>query len=218
VTVHKSQGSQFGITFVVVPDPCPLLSPELLYTALTRQRERVVVLKQGDAAALRNFAAPARSETARRLTRPFRPADPFTVPEAGIVVDAAHLHVTARKELVRSKSEVIVADTLHRLGVDYGYEVDLRMSDGSWRSPDFTIERPGRQPVYGGAPGDARPARLPRRLGGQAALVRRPGDPAVDGRRRSGRGRSCAQPRGSTAPAQALTRLPARHGVLAGSD
>ena len=33
LTVHKSQGSEFGITFVVLPDPCWPLSRELLYTA-----------------------------------------------------------------------------------------------------------------------------------------------------------------------------------------
>jgi hypothetical protein len=140
VTIHKSQGSQFGTTFVVVPDPCPLLSPELLYTALTRQRDRVVLFKQGDASTLRAFASPSRSETARRLTCLFRPADPFTVAE-GIIVDGSHVHRTRNGELVRSKSEVIVADTLYALGVEYGYEVELAMTDGTRRLPDL-------KPVY----------------------------------------------------------------------
>src|SRR5262249_4623846 len=35
VTIHKAQGSQFAETYVVIPQPCFLLSPELLYTALT---------------------------------------------------------------------------------------------------------------------------------------------------------------------------------------
>lgn len=147
VTIHKSQGSQFGTTFVVVPDPCPLLSPELLYTALTRQRDRVVLLKQGEASALRSFASPSRSETARRLTCLFRPADPFMVAE-GVVVDGSHVHRTRNGELVRSKSEVIVADILHSLGVEYGYEVELSMSDGTWRLPDFTVRRASGSPVF----------------------------------------------------------------------
>ena len=58
VTVHKSQGSQFKTTYVVIPDPCPLLSPELLYTALTRQQDKVVLLKQGEVSTLRDFATP----------------------------------------------------------------------------------------------------------------------------------------------------------------
>ena len=55
VTIHKSQGSQFRLTFVVIPDPCPLLSPELLYTALTRQQNKVVILKQGSTDNLRDY-------------------------------------------------------------------------------------------------------------------------------------------------------------------
>jgi ATP-dependent exoDNAse (exonuclease V) alpha subunit len=147
ITIHKSQGSQFGTTFVVVPDPCPLLSPELLYTALTRQRDRVVLLKQGDASTLRAFASPSRSETARRLTCLFRPADPFTLSD-GTVIDGSHVHRTRNGELVRSKSEVIVADTLYALGIEYGYEVELAMPDKTRRLPDFTIRASNHKPVY----------------------------------------------------------------------
>ena len=147
VTIHKSQGSQFKVTFVVIPDPCPLLSPELLYTALTRQQDKVVLLKQGDLSTLRAFASPSRSETARRLTCLFRPADPFAVGD--VVVDGAHVHRTGRgDDLVRSKSEVIVADALHDLGLDYAYEQELTFPGEFPRRPDFTIPRPGAPPVY----------------------------------------------------------------------
>ena len=37
LTVHKSQGSEYGTVILVLPNPCRLLSRELLYTALTRQ-------------------------------------------------------------------------------------------------------------------------------------------------------------------------------------
>jgi ATP-dependent exoDNAse (exonuclease V) alpha subunit len=147
VTVHKVQGSQFGITFVVVPNPCPLLSPELLYTALTRQRERAVLLVQGDPAELRLLASPWQSETGRRLTCLFRPADPFESPE-GRVLDGSHVHRTARGEMVRSKSEVIVANILDSLGAEYAYEAPLEMLDGTSRLPDFTISRTGKPPIY----------------------------------------------------------------------
>lgn len=147
VTVHKAQGSQFEITLVVVPNPCPLLSPELLYTALTRHRSRTIVFVQGDPQELRRWASPTRSETARRLTCLFRPADPFQTSD-GRTFDASHIHRTANGELVRSKSEVIVANTLRSLGVEYLYEEELRMSDGSWREPDFTIARVGRPTIY----------------------------------------------------------------------
>lgn len=147
ITVHKAQGSQFEHTFLVVPVPCPLLSPELLYTALTRHRGKVTLLVQGDPLALLEFSDPARSETARRLTCLFRPPQPFTA-QGGSLLDGAHVHRSAGGELMRSKSEVIVANILRSLDVPYSYEELLKMDDGSVREPDFTIRRPGKPPVY----------------------------------------------------------------------
>jgi AAA domain/UvrD-like helicase C-terminal domain len=147
ITVHKAQGSQFERTFVVVPNPCPLLSPELLYTALTRHRSRVTLLVQGDPRRLFALATPARSETARRLTCLLRAPDPFTTVD-GRLLDGAHVHRSANGEPMRSKSEVIVANTLRTLGVEYAYEELLEMPDGSVREPDFTIRRPDGPTVY----------------------------------------------------------------------
>jgi exodeoxyribonuclease V alpha subunit len=45
MTVHKSQGSEFDAVAVVLPaEPHPLVSRELLYTAVTRARQQVVVV------------------------------------------------------------------------------------------------------------------------------------------------------------------------------
>jgi ATP-dependent exoDNAse (exonuclease V) alpha subunit len=70
LTVHKSQGSEFGIVILVLPNPCRLLSRELIYTALTRQKDRIVILHQGPRGELRKYSFDDRSETARRLTKP----------------------------------------------------------------------------------------------------------------------------------------------------
>ena len=44
MTVHKSQGSEFDAVALVLPDrSSPLLSRELLYTAITRARRRVTI-------------------------------------------------------------------------------------------------------------------------------------------------------------------------------
>src|SRR5205085_11694322 len=44
MTIHKSQGSQFDTAAVLLPDPSSrILSRELLYTAVTRARERLIV-------------------------------------------------------------------------------------------------------------------------------------------------------------------------------
>jgi hypothetical protein len=138
ITVHRAQGSEFNSTYLVVPDPCPVLSRELLYTALTRQRERVTLLYQGDVGELKAFAAPERGETAKRLTNLFQPPRPVKVQER--VLEEGLIHRTQRGDLVRSKSEVIIADLLHGKGVDYAYERRLEFADGSYRYPDFTLE------------------------------------------------------------------------------
>ena len=45
MTVHKSQGSQARhVTVLLPPDDSPLLTRELLYTAVTRARESVTVV------------------------------------------------------------------------------------------------------------------------------------------------------------------------------
>ncbi len=42
MTVHKSQGSQFDTVATLLPDPdSPILTRELLYTAVTRARRRL---------------------------------------------------------------------------------------------------------------------------------------------------------------------------------
>jgi exodeoxyribonuclease V alpha subunit len=44
MTIHKSQGSQFAHPFVVLPDrPSPIVTRELVYTAITRARERLTL-------------------------------------------------------------------------------------------------------------------------------------------------------------------------------
>jgi exodeoxyribonuclease V alpha subunit len=52
MTVHKSQGSQFDEVVVVLPEPAsPILTRQLLYTAVTRARKRVTLV--GTSVALR---------------------------------------------------------------------------------------------------------------------------------------------------------------------
>jgi exodeoxyribonuclease V alpha subunit len=50
MTVHKSQGSQFDTVAVLLPDPeSPILTRELLYTAVTRARRRLILAGSEDA-------------------------------------------------------------------------------------------------------------------------------------------------------------------------
>ena len=53
-----------------------------------------------------------------------------------------HIHETIEKDMVRSKSEVLIADRLHIAGIPYRYEHTLILWDGHNRQkyyPDFTI-------------------------------------------------------------------------------
>lgn len=137
LTVHKAQGSEFGTVLLVLPNPCRLLSRELLYTALTRQKERVVILHQGPRAELRKFSSDDRSDTARRLTNLFVAPSPIEID--GRIFDDRHIHRTQRGEMVMSKSEVIIADHLAHNHIEYSYEQPLILG-GRKRYPDFTIE------------------------------------------------------------------------------
>jgi exodeoxyribonuclease V alpha subunit len=50
MTVHKSQGSQFHTAAVLLPEPTsPILTRELLYTAVTRAREELILVGSEDA-------------------------------------------------------------------------------------------------------------------------------------------------------------------------
>ena len=43
ITIHKSQGSEFKTVLIVIPDRLsPVLTRQLLYTGITRAREKVV--------------------------------------------------------------------------------------------------------------------------------------------------------------------------------
>jgi hypothetical protein len=141
LTVHKSQGSQFNQVFVVIPQPCFILGRELIYTALTRQIDRVILFVQGQATDLRAYASPKYSEVARRYTNLFQAPD-MIAEAGGSFLERRLIHRTARGELVRSISEVVVADALHTEGVDYSYEKALPGAIGGPRYPDFTAENP----------------------------------------------------------------------------
>ena len=150
VTVHKSQGSEFETTILVLPKRVRV-SRELLYTALTRQRNRVVILHDGSVDELVALAHPRYSETARRLTDLFVASTPTVIEVDGVPqpFDSNLIHVAVNGEMVRSKNEVIVADILEKvIPGRWRYEVLLKGDDGTWCRPDFTISRPSGVPVY----------------------------------------------------------------------
>lgn len=137
LTVHKAQGSEFGTVILVLNDPCLLLSKELLYTAITRQVNKLVILYNKDASNLRDYSNSKYSEIAKRFTRLFH------IPSIVKVDDRYYaenlVYKTEKGEMVRSKSEVIIANMLYENHIPYTYEKELNVG-GFKKIPDFTIE------------------------------------------------------------------------------
>lgn len=153
LTVHKSQGSEFETVFLMLPAATRSLSRELLYTALTRQSDRIVLCYEGSLDDLMTLTRATGSDTARRFTDLVRPAEPMAVTAADGspvgVLDAGLVHVTGNGVLVRSKSEVVIARILDELAPGtWVYERPLVGADGRTRLPDFTITTPSGRTVY----------------------------------------------------------------------
>ena len=149
LTVHKSQGSDFDIVFLILPKSASTLSRELLYTGLTRFRQKMVLLIERDTTVLERLRNPQCSDTLLRNTNMFVLA---VRPESVDRYYAEHLiHRTPPSSqnsngiLVRSKSEVIVAGALSKLGISYDYEQKLSSKDdpNDFRLPDFTVSYEG---------------------------------------------------------------------------
>lgn len=156
LTVHKAQGSEYGKAVLVLGEPAGLLSRELLYTAITRQRNRLVILYNEEAYKLRDYSSVTYSETARRFTCLFEL--PHIVEYRKHYYEQALIHRTLKGELVRSKSEVIIANMLFEAGIEYEYEKELDLKEDGIRIPDFTIEDAEIGSFYWehcGMPGDA---------------------------------------------------------------
>ena len=138
LTVHKSQGSEFGKAILVLGEPGGLLSKELLYTAITRQKEKLVILYNDAAHRLRDYSSVSCSEVAKRFTCLFEA--PTIVEYQKRYYEQSLIHRTLKGELVRSKSEVIIANMLYEAGIEYEYEKELDLGEDGIRIPDFTIE------------------------------------------------------------------------------
>jgi exodeoxyribonuclease V alpha subunit len=149
LTVHKSQGSDFDIVFFVLPKDASTLSRELLYTGLTRFRKKMVLFLERDTTVLERLRNPQCSDTLLRNTNMFVLA---VRPQSVNRYFAAHLIHRTRPSaqypegiLVRSKSEVIVADVFTSLGISFEYERKLssRANPNDFKLPDFTASFEG---------------------------------------------------------------------------
>jgi ATP-dependent exoDNAse (exonuclease V) alpha subunit len=149
LTIHKAQGSEFRKVFVVLPKNSRLISRELLYTALTRAKERLILLMEGDnIGSLYDLTRPEQSETARRYTNLFE-TEGAVRENSAVSPYADHLiHRTDKGHMVRSKSELVIANMLHHMNIPYEYERQLEgtKEPGKLR-PDFTFIDASGEPI-----------------------------------------------------------------------
>jgi hypothetical protein len=140
LTVHKAQGSEFKTVILIIGEPCHILSRELLYTALTRQSERLIILYNKEAHNLKAYSSDFYSDISRRFTSLFEQPDivEVAVENKKWSFDNGLIHRTLKGHLVRSKSELVIANRLFEKNIDYEYEKEL-VFDGLRKSPDFTI-------------------------------------------------------------------------------
>lgn len=147
LTVHKAQGSQFNTVILVISEPCRIISKEMLYTALTRQFEKVVILYNKDPHELLKYSSEEYSDISRRFTDLFasvflqegKDYRPQIVQVGDNFYEDRLIHHTIEGEMVRSKSEVIIANCLHYNELEYEYEPVLELEPGKPLRPDFKI-------------------------------------------------------------------------------
>ena len=138
ITTHKSQGSGFKKVFFILPNPCPILSRELLYTALTRQEQKIIVFHQGDFKDFHKYCSDEYSDTGRRITDLFFKPDLRQIEKK--YYDNKYVQISAKGDFMISKSEVIIADHLFYNDVAYAYDNATTDRTGITIHPDFTIE------------------------------------------------------------------------------
>lgn len=147
ISVHKAQGSEFNHSYVVVPrSKGRSLSSELLYTALTRARQHCTLLVQGDVSTLLSARRPENAQTglinSSLFDRFFRAVPDELINRKGWY-EEGRIHEALSGDMVRSKSELVIANLLHERDVPFSYEVLLRAPDGTMYLPDFTISWQG---------------------------------------------------------------------------
>ncbi len=145
LTVHKAQGSEFGKVFIVIPNPCFLLSREMLYTALTRQKDKVIMLIQGNVFDIKGLGSPLKSDALKRITNLFEKPDLIEV--EGEYLEKNLIHQASDGKMLRSKSELLIYQRLIDKNLAPLYEKKLVLKEVE-KLPDFTIENDDTGEVY----------------------------------------------------------------------
>lgn len=147
ISVHKSQGSEFDWVYLVLPKTKKaLLSKELIYTAITRAKAKLTIFAEQDIGAFLQLARPEANILAKINSSLFE-FNPL--PKEWMVMrdwyEEGKIHETLSEYMVRSKSEVIIANMLTERNIPFKYEYPLFAPDGTFYLPDFTIYAKGEE-------------------------------------------------------------------------
>jgi hypothetical protein len=146
VSIHKAQGSEFAHTFVIIPSSAKrAVSTELVYTALTRASRHCTLLLQRDIASLLDARRRENAQTPQINSFLFvlHVAKEALSNRRGWY-EAGKIHEALSGDMLRSKSEVIIANMLHERNIPFRYEQPLFAGDGTLKLPDFTITWAGK--------------------------------------------------------------------------
>jgi ATP-dependent exoDNAse (exonuclease V), alpha subunit - helicase superfamily I member len=138
ITVHKAQGSDFSNVFLVIPNKLNMLNRELIYTALTRSKQRLFLFIYDEK---ENLLVKSKGVSAL-LTRQ---SSIFEKPEDKL------LKYYPRKgdKPVRSKGEYIIHKALQRSGLKFEYEEELRLEKLTYPIyPDFVVKLEDGTKIY----------------------------------------------------------------------
>ena len=148
ISVHKAQGSEFERVYFVLPKKVALLSPELLYTGLTRATNHCTVFVEGDVSSLFKMQRPENSHLLGINSSLFEihiVPDEFASLRKEGFLEEYRIHRNLADIMVRSKSEVIISNMLFDRDIPFYYEKPLYARDGSFYLPDFTINWRGEE-------------------------------------------------------------------------
>ena len=141
ISVHKAQGSEFDRVYFIVPkNKVALLSPELFYTGMTRARRHCTLFIEQDISPLLSMRRLEKSHLLGINSSLFE-----FCPLADQLLDMqswyeeGKIHQALASLMVRSKSEVIIANMLCERKIPFTYEMPRPAPDGTFYLPDFTV-------------------------------------------------------------------------------
>lgn len=146
ISVHKAQGSEFNRVYFILPKKSsPLLSMELLYTAITRAQKHLTIFAQEDVSTFIQLSKIEKSNI-RKINSSifeFEPLPDLLFALSANWYEDQKVIATLSKYFVRSKSEMNIANILQLKNIPFEYEVPKFAPNGSMYLPDFTIRWQG---------------------------------------------------------------------------